>query len=122
MTFDEIVGIARVMRHRSIARELSGKFYETNCTGEIHYTTICTLCRLASRHSACLLVTVYSPVEAEIDPALGSRATQYSGNPCAERSGTCLTTAVEHVSLNDLSLNDANSFFFSISSVSQESW
>jgi hypothetical protein len=33
-----------------------------------------------------------------------------------------LTTAVEHVSLNDLSLNDANSFFFSISSVSQESW
>ena len=88
MTFDEIVGIARVMRHRSIARELSGKFYETNCTGEIHYTTICTLCRLASRHSACLLVTVYSPVEAEIDPALGSRATQYSGNPCAERSET----------------------------------
>uniref|UniRef100_A0A3P9JZA4 Ribosomal protein L12 n=1 Tax=Oryzias latipes TaxID=8090 RepID=A0A3P9JZA4_ORYLA len=41
VTFDEIVGIARVMRHRSIARELSGK------------TTVC-LSDSASRHCTSL--------------------------------------------------------------------
>ena len=44
----------------------------------------------ASRHYACLLVTEYNPVEAKMDPALGSSAAQYSGHPCAERPGTCL--------------------------------
>uniref|UniRef100_A0A3Q0S190 Ribosomal protein L12 n=1 Tax=Amphilophus citrinellus TaxID=61819 RepID=A0A3Q0S190_AMPCI len=55
VTFDEIVGIARVMRPRSIARELSGN--------------LPPLCPSVP-------VTECNPVEAQIDPALGNRAVQ----------------------------------------------
>lgn len=34
-------------------------------------------------------VTECNPVEAQIDPALGNRAAQTSGQLCAEKSGTC---------------------------------
>ncbi|XP_061671803.1 60S ribosomal protein L12 isoform X3 [Syngnathoides biaculeatus] len=66
VTFDDIVGVARIMRPRSIAREMSAS---SHCTGLVR-------------------VTEYNPVEAQIDPPLGNRAVQTNGQPCAEKSGT----------------------------------
>lgn len=76
MPFDEIVNIARVMRHRSIARELSGK------VPPIHPPLSLPPLYQSARVAGC------NPVEAEIDPALGNRAAPAGGHLCAEKSGT----------------------------------
>uniref|UniRef100_A0A671KGJ5 Ribosomal protein L12 n=1 Tax=Sinocyclocheilus anshuiensis TaxID=1608454 RepID=A0A671KGJ5_9TELE len=54
VSFDEIISVARVMRPRSIARELSGMYFKN-------------------------LWTVYCPEEANNNPALGSRTNQLGG-------------------------------------------
>uniref|UniRef100_A0A669C7G9 Ribosomal protein L12 n=1 Tax=Oreochromis niloticus TaxID=8128 RepID=A0A669C7G9_ORENI len=81
VTFDEIVGIARVMRPRSIARELSGKASQRNLDFSgllIGFSPRPFFIRLLSLPPLCpsVPVTEYNPVEAQIDPALGNRAAQ----------------------------------------------
>ena len=53
--------------------------YTINCPG--NNMNLLGRTDAASRHSAGLIVTVYSPVEAKIDPALGSRVPRIVGNP-----------------------------------------
>uniref|UniRef100_A0A3Q2UBQ7 Ribosomal protein L12 n=1 Tax=Fundulus heteroclitus TaxID=8078 RepID=A0A3Q2UBQ7_FUNHE len=77
VTFDEIVGIARSMRPRSIARELSG---------EPGPRTALQNQPPATERS--VPVVRSSPVEAQSDPALGNRAARLHEPLCAEKPGT----------------------------------